>query len=69
MKDYQYGFDLGILIIWFRVSTERFEKKVAPLLLRSEQRETIKPGEVLPFFNSDLIMRDGWRLYRAVRNS
>jgi len=64
---YQFGFVFPFRIFWFNVSPERFAKKAANFLLRPGQHETIKPAELLGFFVSpDFILRDGWRLYRAV---
>lgn len=65
IQRYQFGFDFG-LIFWFPVSVERFKKKVAPLLLTAGQLDGIKPEEILPFFTEDFILRDGFRLYRAI---
>ena len=65
-KYYQFGYDLGLFIYWRRVSTPAFAEKIAPLLLDPGQFETITPNELLPFFVQDFIVRDGWRLYRAV---
>ena len=66
MKRYQYGFDLFFRILWISVSPERFGKKISPLFLRPGQEDFIKPAELLPIFTDDFVMRDGWRLYRAV---
>lgn len=64
--NYQFGFDFGLFVFWFTVSKARFAAKVAPLILRPGQESTITSGEVLPFFNTNFIFRDGLRLYRAV---
>jgi hypothetical protein len=68
MTRFQFGFDFGLFIFWRTVSAARFAKKVQPLLLLTTQLETITPEELLPFFGGDLVLRDGWRLYRGVRD-
>jgi hypothetical protein len=65
--NYQFGFVLPFRIFWINVSAERFAKKAADFLLQPGQRATIAPAEILGFFVSpDFILRDGWRLFRAV---
>ena len=64
---YQYGFVFPFRIFWFTVSAERFAKKAADFLLLPGQHANIAPAEILGFFESpDFILRDGWRLYRAI---
>ncbi len=63
---YQFGYDLGLFIFWRTVSAARFAEKIHPLLLQSGQLATISGAELLPFFDSDLLLRDGWRLYRGI---
>jgi hypothetical protein len=63
---YQFGFDLHFFIFWRTVPTEKFGKKIAPLILRTGQEATITPEELLPMFTKDFILRDGWRLFRAI---
>jgi len=65
-KRYQFGFDLGLFILWLPVSVNRFAEAVKPLLLDSTQFATVSGAELVPFFNSGLILRDGWRLYRSI---
>jgi hypothetical protein len=67
--NFQFGYDLGIFIFWRTVPAARFAKKVHPLFLQTTQLDTIRPEELLPFFTPDFIMRDGWRLFRAVVHS
>lgn len=64
---YQYGYSIfGAFILWRMVDKYKFAKKIAPLLLQPGQEETITPNELLPMFTSNFILRDGFRLYRAV---
>lgn len=64
---YQFGYHLLFTVVWRTVSAEVFEQRVGPLLLKPEQFATIRASELLPFFQPDFILRDGWRLYRAVK--
>ncbi len=63
---FQFGYDLGFFIFWRTVPAARFAKKIHPLLLKSGQLATISGAELLPFFGGDLLLRDGWRLYRGI---
>lgn len=63
---YQFGTRIFGVIFWRTVSQEKFAATVAPLMLQIGQTETIQPGEILPFFTHDFILRDGRKLYRAV---
>lgn len=63
---YQIGIDLFFFILWRAVSSRKFAERVAPLMLRVGQEKTVSPDELLPFFNSGLIYRDGLHLYRAI---
>jgi hypothetical protein len=65
---FQFGYDLGLFIFWRTVPAAQFAKKIHPLLLKSGQLATISAAELLPFFGGDLVLREGWRLYRGVNS-
>jgi len=65
--NYYFGFDIFGWILWIQVSPDRFGHKIASLMLRPSQLDTITPGELKEFFQSpNFILRDGWRLFRAL---
>lgn len=65
---YQFGYDLGLFILWRSVAPIKFAKIIQPLLLNSGQYDNVRAEELLPFFGNDLILRDGWRLYRGINS-
>jgi hypothetical protein len=64
---YQFGFEIFSYILWFNVSAERFGKSLQNFLLHPGQIKNIEGSELIGFFTDpSFVLRDGWRLYRAV---
>lgn len=63
---FQFGYDCGLFIFWRTVSAAQFAARIHPLLLESGQLADISGIELLPFFSGDLVLKDGWRLYRGI---
>ena len=63
---YQFGFKIFSLIFWFGVSPERFGKALQKIILHPSQIG-IAGNELIQFFQDpNFVLRDGWRLYRAI---
>ena len=67
MRNFQFGFDLFFFVLWWPVSAKRFGARVTPLMLQPGQMPGISPAEVASCFGEQLILRDGWRLYRSIK--
>lgn len=65
-KLFQFGFDFGLFIFWRTVPEKKFAERVHQLMTDINQRNTISPAEVVPFFSEKFVLRDGRRLYRAI---
>lgn len=65
-RRYQFGYHLFFFILWRTVPAAVFGEKIRLLLLIPGQMETIRYGELLPFFTDTFLLRDGWRFYRSI---